>query len=248
MTSVLSPRLADRLFSIVLFLVGAGILSELIEAQALIVPKGKAFSNLFNLNAENTVPAWFSSVLLLTVAIYAYLIAQQDTAHTRKHRRLWLLLAVLFVVLSMDETVSLHEMIGGIVAKHGGEGTGLLRFAWVVPGLAFCVLVGGLFIPFVRDLAPGVRGQVVAAGLIYVSGALGMEMIGGAVYSRSGHSPLYSALTVLEETLEMCGAVLCIRGFSGMLYEAAPGLFAAPYATPALSARTAPDGIGSAAA
>jgi len=35
MTSVLSPRLADRLFSIVLFLAGAGILSALIDAQAL---------------------------------------------------------------------------------------------------------------------------------------------------------------------------------------------------------------------
>jgi hypothetical protein len=243
MTSLLPPRLADRLFRIVLLLVGAGIVSALIDAQRLAIPKGKAFSNLFNLNAENTVPAWFSSVLLLAVAFHAYLIAQQDTAHTRKHRKLWWVLAALFVILSLDETVSLHEAAGGILEKYSGERTGFLRFAWVVPGTVFCAVVGGLFIPFVRDLAPGVRGQVIAAGTIYVSGAVGMEMIGGAVYSRMGHSALYAALTVLEESLEMCGTVLCIRGLSGMLQKAAPQLFAAPRDTSALPVGTAQIGV-----
>jgi hypothetical protein len=238
MTSVLPPRLAERLFGIVVSLVGAGIVSAMIETQALIVPKGKAFSNLFNLNAENNVPAWFSSAILLTVAIYAYLIAQQETAHTRKHRKLWLLLAVLFVLLSMDETIALHEMAGGILERHTGQLTGVLRFAWVIPGVIFCAVVGGLFIRFVWDLPAGIRGQVVAAGLIYVSGALGMEMVDGAIYARFGHSALYVALTILEETFEMCGTVLCIRGFSAMLYDAAPQLFtvpreAAPFAGPA---------------
>jgi hypothetical protein len=248
MTSVLPPRLADRLFRIVLLLVGAGIVSVLVDAQELAIPKGKAFSNLFNLDAENNIPAWFSSVILLTVAFYAYLIAQQDTAHTRKHRKLWLLLAVLFVLLSLDETVSLHETVGSVLEKYSGHRTGFLRFAWVVPGTAFCAVVGGLFIPFVRGLAPGIRGQVIAAGMIYVSGAVGMEMIGGAVYSRMGHSALYAALTVLEETLEMCGTVLCIRALSGMLQQTAPQLFAAPRDTATLSEGSAPIGVDGAAA
>jgi hypothetical protein len=115
-----------------------------------------------------------------------------------------------------------------------------LRFAWVIPGVAFCAVVGGLFIPFVRDLPAGIRGQVIAAGIIYVSGALGMEMLDGAVYSRAGHSPLYVALTVLEETLEMCGTVLCIRAFSSLLYDAAPRLFTVPRETSPVPALTAP--------
>jgi len=248
MTSLLPQRLADRLFRIVLLLVGTGIVSAVIDAQRLAIPKGKAFSNLFNLDAENNIPAWFSSVILLAVAVYACLIAQQDTEHARKHRKLWLLLAVLFVILSLDETVSLHEAAGSILEKYSGQRTGFLRFAWVVPGTAFCAVVGGLFVRFVRDLAPGVRGQVIAAGMIYVAGAVGMEMIGGAVYSRMGHSALYTALTVLEETLEMCGTVLCIRAFSGMLQQAAPQLFAPPRDIAPLPQRAAPIGVDGAAA
>ena len=53
----------------------------------------------------------------------------------------------------------------------------------------------------------------IIAGCLYVSGALGMEMVGGNYRDMVGEVDLnYGLITSFEETLEMAGIILFIYG------------------------------------
>jgi hypothetical protein len=53
---------------------------------------------------------------------------------------------------------------------------------------------------------------MIVAGCVYVAGALGMELVGGAWAAKHGQDNLvYSLLTTVEEGLELTGLVLFIR-------------------------------------
>ena len=84
-------------------------------------PRGRALLNYvlvqFHLATENVVAAWYSSMLLLTVAIAAVIAFACD--RRQSHRGLeraidagWLVIAGCFALLSLDEIGSLHERIG----------------------------------------------------------------------------------------------------------------------------------------
>jgi hypothetical protein len=62
------------------------------------------------------------------------------------------------------------------------------------------------------------------SSVVYITGALGLEMIGGRYLEVSGQaaldrSPAYVVLTTAEETLEMIGLVLCTYALLVLLQE-----------------------------
>jgi hypothetical protein len=62
----------------------------------------------FHLENEFTAPAYFSAALLLTAGAFAWLAARESED---RMRLAWLALAALWLVMGMDEVVSLHERI-----------------------------------------------------------------------------------------------------------------------------------------
>jgi hypothetical protein len=55
----------------------------------------------------------------------------------RRFARRWILLGVIFVLLSLDETASFHEMlIHPVRGRLNLEDIEIFHFAWVVPALA----------------------------------------------------------------------------------------------------------------
>jgi hypothetical protein len=123
----------------------------------------------------------------------------------------WKWLAILFLFLAVDEDASLHELLIEPLRERLPM-AGPLYFAWVVPyGLAVLV-VGLVYLRFVRSLPVRTRRLFVAAGSIYLAGALGFEFAGGWYLSREEASEdfLYSLLVAVEELLEMSGIVLFI--------------------------------------
>jgi hypothetical protein len=119
----------------------------------------------------------------------------------------WFGLAGTFVLLSLDEAASFHEMliIPLRTALHTG---GFLYFAWVIPGGFF--VLGFLFVfwRFLRQIPAETRRDFLVAGFVYCSGCLGMEMIDGRYMSLHGADFNYSLMIILEESLEMTGAIL----------------------------------------
>lgn len=124
-------------------------------------------------------------------------------------------LAIGFLVMGVDEAWEYHEMLTEPMqnALNVGEGkTQFLLYAWVVPAIILVFILGLVFIKFLIGLPKRTRNGFILAGAIYVSGAVGMEMVGGYYKVEYGPQSLaYFAAVTIEETFEMVGVVLFIR-------------------------------------
>lgn len=161
----------------------------------------------FDLNGEGNIPAWFSAMLLLVAGLILIGIGRQDDTGWRKH---WLTLGVIFILLSLDENASLHERTIKPLRDHLHT-HGLLYYAWLIPAIAFVGIVALSYLPFLLKLPRKTAILFIVSGAIFVSGAVGMEMISGIWVEKHDETNLTSAmLSVVEESLEMAGTILFI--------------------------------------
>jgi hypothetical protein len=170
-----------------------------------------------DLDTEAGIPAWFSSSVLLLCSV---LLATITSAYKRTDHRYvyhWCALCIIFALLSLDETISIHERFIEPLRFLWGTG-GLFYFAWVIPGGAFAGLLTLAYYRFVFDLPAKSRRLFIAAGALYLSGALGFEMLGGLWADHYGElNWIYRVLVTAEEFLEMSGAILFL--FALMRYS-----------------------------
>lgn len=150
-----------------------------------------------SLSYEGNLPTWYSSGLLWMAGLGLWLCGRRDGGRERAR---WWILAALFMLMSLDEAMELHEELGG------AELHGVLYFSWVVPGALLTAAFGLSYFRFWRRLpAPTRRGFAWAFGL-YVGGALGMELPLGAWFEAHGDDNLgYALIDAVEESLEICG-------------------------------------------
>lgn len=90
---------------------------------------------------------------------------------------------------------------------------GLLAYAWVVPALFLVAVLGLFFLPFLQLVGQPLNRRRVLAGLVYLAGAIGMEMVGGWHAETFGESGklLTALLAQVEEALEIVGLLLLIQ-------------------------------------
>ena len=170
-----------------------------------------------SLSYEGNLPTWYSSGLLWTCALGLGLCA--EGVEERGERARWRVLAALFMLLSLDEAIELHELLGG------AELHGVLYFSWVVPGALLTGVFGLSYLGFwLRLPAPTRRGFALAFAL-YVGGALGMELPLGAWVEVHGDENLgYALLDAVEESLEIVGlSVFLVAILRHRERERAPG-------------------------
>lgn len=175
----------------------------------------------FDLGGENNIPTYFSSALLLAVAVIAALVARIEGIGSRWGWH-WIGLAAVFLFLSLDESASLHERTIVPLRVLLGVG-GWLYFTWVIP--AFVLLLGFLAIywRFFRALPDAIRRWVLLAGVLYIGGALGVELIGGQYVGLYGRDTFaYNVITTVEETLEIAGILLLLHGLGRYLADRHP--------------------------
>ncbi|MEM8810633.1 MAG: hypothetical protein AAGF01_31880 [Cyanobacteria bacterium P01_G01_bin.38] len=166
--------------------------------------------DLLDVDREFNLPAFYSSLtllacsfLLLIIAIAKYQTLDRYTAH-------WKYLSLIFLYLSLDEWLSLHErLIYPLRSKLGGSGP--FFFTWVVVGIVFLAVFLVAYVRFTLNLPQNIRHLFVVAGSTYVAGAIGMEMIGGWYASLYGvQNFTYHIITAGEEFLEMAGIAIFI--------------------------------------
>ena len=166
-----------------------------------------------HLATENVVAAWYSSMLLLTVACLS-LVAW---AVGRREGRLnagWLIFAAIFVVLSLDEIGSLHERIG-MLPLADGRAVGWTYILAIPIGAVAAFLTAFAWFHLRRV---HVTMMLMVAGVLMfvmdpVLERIEMAMIHGAgavqgTWQRSLHDTL---LVVEEGGLELFG-ILCFLG------------------------------------
>lgn len=162
----------------------------------------------FALDGELNVGSWYSSLLMTAAALVCFLLARLDP--DARQGPFWLVLSVLFLAMSLDETASFHEPLIDILAP-AAEWSDLFHHAWVVVAIPFVIAFGLFSIPFLLRLERGVAIGFVIAGALFVFGALVMEMIDGVIRLRLGYDSLaYKTGALLEDVFELLGMTLFV--------------------------------------
>lgn len=169
---------------------------------------------------EANLPTWYSTLLLVASSIL--LLAVFSTRQNKSDKYYWLVLAFVFVYLSLDEFAQLHELFGSYISKTSMQS--LLpdesSSAWIFWGGAMSLIVAVSFFRFWWRLSKPVRRTFLIAAVIYVGGALGLEIIEVYHASRAGEDFWFFAMVTVEETMEMLGVVIFISGlFEQLLQE-----------------------------
>jgi hypothetical protein len=190
----------------VLGLVVAGGLAAFVR----VVPGDRVRAHLvrmFDLDTEANIPTWYSSSTLLLCAGLLTVIFLSKRRVRDPAARNWGWLAAVFLCLSLDEAAAIHEQAGYFFRDRLHAG-GLLHFAWVIPGAILVAVFVLSFRKFLRDLPLDTRVRFVVAGAVYVGGALGLELVEGAVFESAGKNAVFHVLVLVEETLEMVGVLI----------------------------------------
>lgn len=183
----------------------------------------KEFIPLFHVATEGNITTYFSAILLLIAAVLLGWIGWTIWKAEKASARHWLGLGAFFAYLSVDEAAALHERLI-VPVREILEVGGLFNFAWVVPGMAVVLLLGGLYLRFFFRLPRRSRLLFALAAVLYVGGAIGMELLGGAHHEVYGETAVYSAMTTVEETMEMAGVIVFIHGLLLYARDHAPVL------------------------
>ena len=193
-------------------LVCVGALVELLDYR-FDVPVFSMLDRMFDLDRESNVPTWASSSLLLLAAFELFAVSRTDLEHARRYRLRWVLLGVIFVLLSLDESARLHERLGDVLLGAAEDGTNpFLRNRWVLVYGMVLVPVVALYLRFVLELPGKTSLLVFVAGIVYIGGALGLELL-ESVAQGSGEREaglVMFLLTTAQEAAEMFGVAVLI--------------------------------------
>ena len=151
---------------------------------------------IFDLDEEESFGTWFSTAILLFASVLLFFVADCLRSAADSMYRWWTILGLGFGLMSIDEVVGLHELFNTLYEN----------VPWTTAGFSLFVLIGFCFLPFLWHYRWRTSGLFMVAGVIYASGAIGIERYSGTDINSLG----YNMLTGLEEGLEMFGVILVI--------------------------------------
>ena len=147
-----------------------------------------------------TMRHWYSDFLLLVASGLLWLCAHTKQTDRDPRFRQWYVLAVGFLLMSIDEVAGVHESINSVI-----------EITWAIPAGIAALVMGLVFVPFLLELPRRTGILFVLAGGIYLAGAAGIEIIGNSMSLQALRDTLgYKMLTLVEEGFEMFGVVLFI--------------------------------------
>lgn len=173
------------------------------------ITEGFGLIPLFDFDAEQNIPTFFSVLLILACAVCALFARPIDKSRLPS----WLPLFVsagLFLI-ALDEFASVHERVGGSLALFV-ETSGIFHHAWLVVYLIILAVLAPIGIKWLMSFDRQFQVRVVAAAGLFLFGAVGLEMASGLIVTADLEHGAESALGFLamtaEELLEMTGMSL----------------------------------------
>jgi hypothetical protein len=168
---------------------------------------------LFDIDGEASIPSYFSASLLMLAAYLLSIISILKRKSRAPFALQWTILAFTFLYLAVDEAAGIHELLMKPTEELLGAHltTGIFYFAWVIPGMAVTVLFALSFLVFFLYLPTPVRSFVLVAAILYIGGAIGMELIGGWYIEYREVDLTFNMIATVEESLEMAGAIVFIH-------------------------------------
>jgi hypothetical protein len=164
-------------------------------------------SRLFNMGLEGSVPTLFASLLLLINALLFFVLFRVGEAVYGRH--VWLMLSLVFCFLAVDEYAVLHERLIEPVRTRLGVG-GYFYFAWIIPYALAVALLALIVLPSIWRLGWRYRFLFSTSALVYLSGAVGVEMLGADHYEAVEEKAdlKYRLFQTVEESLEFIGLII----------------------------------------
>jgi len=176
-----------------------------------------------NLDEErNNLPTWYQSSSLLVCSLILLVIGHVRDAVKDRDAKFWWILSFLFLVLSVDEAVSIHEQMT-VPLRSAFNLEGIFFLSWVIPAAVAVAILVVVFAGFLTRLPPRTRNLMVAAGALFVFGAIGLEMVGANYMFMLNDPPDidkdfgYALITTTEEFFEMTGIVVFVYGLLSYL-------------------------------
>ena len=163
---------------------------------------------IFDVDEEDSFPTWFSGFLLLFTSLTCGVKARQESQRSSPDAMPWTGLGIGFLLLSIDEIAGMHESLNSMG----------LPFSWTVPGVILAAFAGGVFLPFLLRLPRAIALRFVIGGVIYLGGALGVEVLTDPYLERDELNTLpYNLWTAVEEFMEMAGVLVFLQGVRRLL-------------------------------
>lgn len=208
-------RLLRWLLGVIATLLVASLLGQVLLREAPDFPFRGGLAHALYVDSEQSLPTIFAVAMMAAAAGLLAVVAVSASRAGAPDRRYWIAAAALVGVATLDEYLSLHEQLIEPMRDLLGEGaSGVLHFAWVVPAVPFVALLAMLFGRFLLRLPTATRRCFLAAAVLFVAGALGMEMVGGAIEAAAGDRDGYAylAATTVEEGLELVAVAILLYG------------------------------------
>lgn len=166
----------------------------------------------FDLDAESTIPAWFSSIQLFAVGMTIALGLAHPRSITMPARRVLAVLAIAFVFLSADESVGVHEQITEVFGDVDAlpdfkRGHGVWIPLYLTAGVVFTAVASPSLVRLYRYRPAPVR--VIAVGLcLFVVGVVALEIVSYQHLRDAGRETWYRVEVAGEEFMEMLGVTV----------------------------------------
>ncbi len=170
------------------------------------------FVPLFYVDAEQNIPTLYSVLLLFFAAMLLTAIAVLKKKQIDPDASNWAALAFWLLFMAVDEASSIHEKLTTPVRGLLGDGPlGIFYYSWVIPGIVVVCMLTLYFLKFHQRLPAKTRAAFLVASAIFISGAIGFELVGGRYTELHGCENLtYSMIATAEESFEMAGVIVFI--------------------------------------
>ena len=210
---VIAGRIPFVLTIMAFLLIIAGALSYYIHFMKGIKQGGWIY-RLFFLGGEWNIPTYFSVILLLGAFALLLFISTAEKKRKSAYLLHWRVLTGGFLLMAADELLYFHEKLGLFLHELiKCESYGLFYYIWVLVAIPIVILLAVFFTRFIWNLPGRTRIMFVVSGSVYLTGAVGFEMLGGCQAEKSGALNLtYLLFETIEESLEMFGVIFFIYG------------------------------------
>jgi hypothetical protein len=206
----LSPRRVTRtLLIIVAGLVTLSLIGSVMMYTLPDFPLRDTFALKFAVGKEQNFPTLYSSLTLFFCAFLLEIISRFKKTHRDRYARSWRILAIIFAYLSVDELLEIHETMSR--PMHAMGVNGFWHNAWVIPAFFLLLIFAASYARFFLHLPRYMKRLVIFSAVLFLGGALVIEVFGGYYAYLFGRDNLiYALFTTVEEVGEMLGVVVFI--------------------------------------
>jgi hypothetical protein len=195
------------LLGIVLLLTAISILGQVYKFT---IGYDRYIVSMFDLDSEKNFPTWYATISLFFCSFLLVVIGFVKKHSDDQFYINWITLSILFLVLSLDENVQLHEQTITPLRSLFNS-SGIFYFAWVIPACFILIFLLLYFLKFLKNLPVKTRTLFIFAGTIFIIGSIGGELVGGYYQSMYQEKNMaYAVITNIEELFEMLGVLTFI--------------------------------------